>query len=106
MELCGETVKHISFGSGKIIEFTNNYITVLFDESKAEKKFIYPNAFGAFLELDNKSFLDQIELDKNQIALKLAQNNRINEELARLAMPARPKAAVAKRKRAVVKPTL
>ena len=86
MELYGEVVKHKVFGRGQIVEFANNYVTVLFDESKAEKKFTYPTAFGSFLELENKSFLKQIEEVKNVIAQKDAESKRINEERAKAAI--------------------
>lgn len=84
MELCGEIVKHKSFGRGQIVEFTNNYATVLFEDSKEEKKFVYPSAFGAFLELENKSFFKQIEEDKNEITEKEVEDKRIRQELANL----------------------
>lgn len=81
MELDGELVKHKVFGIGQIIEFANNYVTVLFDASKEEKKFIYPSAFGSFLESENKFFLKQIEEDKNVIIRKEAESKRINEDI-------------------------
>lgn len=85
MEFCGEIVKHKAFGRGRIIEFVNNYVTVLFDESKEQKKFTYPSAFGAFLELENKYLLQQIVEDKNIIAQNEAdENERINEERSKL----------------------
>jgi hypothetical protein len=102
MELCGEVVRHKVFGSGQITEFSNNYITVLFDEGKAEKKFIYPSAFGAFLELENTSFQDQIEVDKNEIARKLSESKRFAEELARVAIPIKSASVGSKRKKSVV----
>nr|WP_205606391.1 hypothetical protein [Clostridium butyricum] len=85
----GKVVKHKVFGRGQIVEFANNYVTVLFDENKAEKKFTYPAAFGSFLELENKSFLKQIEEDKNVIAQKEAESKRINEERAKAAIATR-----------------
>ncbi len=39
----GCTVKHKTFGEGKVIEITNGKVTVTF--GKAEKKFQYPFAF-------------------------------------------------------------
>ena len=36
MELYGEVVKHKVFGRGQIVEFANNYVTVLFDENKKD----------------------------------------------------------------------
>lgn len=86
MKLFGEVVKHKVFGIGQIIEFENNYITVLFDEINEEKKFTYPSAFDSFLELENKSFLKQIEEDKNVIAQKEAESKRRNEERAKASM--------------------
>jgi len=80
VELDGELVKHKVFGIGQIVEFENNYVTVLFDASKEEKKFIYPSAFGSFLESENKLFLKQIEEDKNVIIRMEAESKRINED--------------------------
>jgi len=91
MELCDEVVKHKVFGRGKIVEFINNYVTVLFDESKVEKKFAYPSAFRAFLELENKSFLDEIEVVNNAIAEKDAEIKRISDEQIKLEITMRSK---------------
>lgn len=91
MEICGEIVKHKIFGRGQIVEFANDYVTVLFDDIKVEKKFIYPSAFGVFLELKNKSFLNEIEEDKNIIAKEEAENIRVKEELAKLAVTIKSK---------------
>ncbi len=55
MNLKGEVVKHEKFGIGTIIESQEDYIMVLFNETKEEKKFLYPEAIGVFLELQNKS---------------------------------------------------
>lgn len=80
MELYGEIVTHKTFGKGRIVAFDNKYITVLFDESQAEKKFAYPSAFGLFLELENQSLLPQIDEDKNIITRKEAELKRLEEE--------------------------
>jgi len=61
MNLCGEVVKHRNFGIGTIVESKNDYITVLFHETKEQKKFLYPEAIGEFLELQNKSSSDNKE---------------------------------------------
>jgi len=84
VELCYEVVNHKVFGRGKIVDFENNYITVLFDESKTEKKFTYPSAFGAFLELENKSFLKEIQEDKDEIDKMEAEKQKIKEEEAKV----------------------
>lgn len=85
MELYGEVVKHKTFGIGKIIEFKDNYVSVLFDEGGLEKKFVYPSAFGTFLESDNVSFLKKIEEDKDNIAQLEAEKKRITGYQEKLA---------------------
>lgn len=97
MEICGEIVKHKIFGSGQIVEFANDYVTVLFDDMKVEKKFVYPSAFGAFLEMKNESFISQIEEDKNVIAKKEAESKSIKEELAKLEVTIKSKVSGVKR---------
>jgi len=96
VELYGEVVNHKYFGRGQIVEFKNNYITVLFDESKAEKQFAYPIAFVTFLELENKTFMKEIEEDINIIAEKEAEDKRINEELEKLEIALKSKEAAGK----------
>jgi hypothetical protein len=87
MDLCGEAVVHKTFGAGHIIAFADNYVTVLFNEHKIAKMFIYPSAFGEFLELKNDSFQSQIEVDKNWLAQELAKNQRIDAELMKITAP-------------------
>jgi hypothetical protein len=58
MDLNGEVVLHKKFGVGTIVESKNDYITVMFHETKEQKNFLYPEAFGEFLELQNKSYSD------------------------------------------------
>jgi hypothetical protein len=61
MDLNGELVRHKKFGVGTVVETESDYITVLFHETKERKKFLYPDAIGGFLELQNKSSLDNKE---------------------------------------------
>jgi hypothetical protein len=58
MDINSEVVKHKKFGVGTIVESKDDYIIVLFHETKERKKFLYPEAFGEFLELQNKSSSD------------------------------------------------
>jgi len=55
MDLNSEIVKHEKFGVGTIVESKDDYIIVLFHDTKERKKFLYPEAMGEFLELQNKS---------------------------------------------------
>jgi hypothetical protein len=81
VDLCDQVVKHKVFGKGQIVDLENNYVTVLFDNIEDEKKFSYPSAFGPFLELEDKSFLKQVEKDKNIIIQREAENKKIEEKL-------------------------
>lgn len=91
MELRGETVNHKFFGRGQIIGFENNYVTVLFEGNKAERKFTYPTVFNVFLELDNKVLLKEIEKDITLYVQKEADNKRIIEEQEKSAIITRTK---------------
>jgi hypothetical protein len=55
MDLNGEVVKHKKFGVGTVIESMDDSILVLFDETKEKKRFLYPEAMGDYLELQNRS---------------------------------------------------
>jgi len=97
LELCGEKVRHGSFGRGEIVEFSKEYVTVLFDDSKEEKKFGYPAVFGEFLELENKSFLKEIQEDKDVIAEKEADDKRVKQALTQLEIALKSKEEIARR---------
>jgi hypothetical protein len=87
VELCGETVKHQVFGAGQIVDLSDGYITVLFEESKLKKKFAYPSAFGTHLELENELIMTRIKTDKTEIELRKAAEKRISDELAKYSNP-------------------
>ena len=59
MDLNGEVVRHKKFGIGTIVESKSDYIIVQFHQTKEQKKFLYPEAIGEFLELQNKSSTDE-----------------------------------------------
>ncbi|TCP96168.1 hypothetical protein [Serpentinicella alkaliphila] len=82
MNLCGEIVIHKAFGKGKIVKCEQNYVVILFDETMEEKKFVYPAAFGQFLQLENTALLKDIEEEKIKIVQKEAENKKATEERA------------------------
>ena len=51
-QLLGQPVKHISFGKGIITNVSDQIVTVHFPEG--EKRFLYPEAFSAFLTLKDE----------------------------------------------------
>ncbi len=69
MDLCGAYITHKVFGRGQIIDFQTSCVTVLFQDAHEEKKFVYPNAFGTFLTLENKQLSNQVQKYQNEIAL-------------------------------------
>lgn len=79
MELCGEVVKHQALGKGKIVGFSKDCVTVVFGDSLTERKFAYPSAFGTFLEVESKPFLQQIEKDQKTAANQRAEAAIIEE---------------------------
>jgi hypothetical protein len=82
LKLIGERVKHKTFGNGEIIEFDNKHVVVSFPNAPDKKKFVYPMAFGTFLELENALLLKQIEEATLAILLK-HEAERIREKQER-----------------------
>lgn len=79
MGFVGELVKHVVFGEGKIIEHNNDFIKISFNNDDV-KDFIYPDAIGVYLELENKDLLKQVEEDKNT-KIKIEEEKKLKEEL-------------------------
>ncbi|MHB1152361.1 MAG: hypothetical protein ACYC00_08615 [Eubacteriales bacterium] len=71
-----EKIKHTIFGKGTVISIEDNYMTILFDNSKyGEKVFVYPNSFEHFLSFDNSTLQEQ-----TSDALKLKQKKAQEEK--------------------------
>jgi hypothetical protein len=77
MDLYGEVVRHKKFGIGTIVESKSDYIIVLFDDINEQKKFIYPDSIGEFLELQNKSSSD----NPKQISKELETGDKESEQI-------------------------
>lgn len=84
MELVGQVVKHKDLGTGIIKTFSDNFVTVQFEDGEIEKKFVYPSAFDVFLELESKKFSKQIDSDKSDLFEREAELELAKEELAKL----------------------
>ena len=61
MTLDNLAVNHKTFGRGTVVSCQGKYMTVKFD--KAQKIFVYPDAFENFLTLEDGTVSDEIELD-------------------------------------------
>lgn len=65
MKLVNQHVRHESFGQGQIVKQTETYIEVSFPSGK--KKFIYPDAFGSFLILEDEKTADLVDEIKQEV---------------------------------------
>ena len=54
-------VNHKTFGKGTVVSTQGKYFTVKFE--KAQKTFVYPDAFESFLTLDDGSVSEEILSD-------------------------------------------
>lgn len=65
MNLLNEQVKHEMFGKGSVVEYTDSYIEVDFPDGK--KRFVFPDAFGEHLILENSKIASRVESLKKEI---------------------------------------
>jgi hypothetical protein len=72
MNLCGEFITHKAFGRGQIVDLENHCVTVIFQDTNEKKRFIYPEAFGKYLTLENKTLVRQVQEYQNEIAQRIA----------------------------------
>lgn len=75
MNLLNEKVHHKMFKGGMIIAFTESHITVKFGD--AEKKFVFPDAFEEFLQIENEELAEKI---KTVIRNKKAEKLKLQKE--------------------------
>jgi hypothetical protein len=82
LDLHGQKVSHLSFGTGEIVEVSNGIASVYFEDMGVQKKFLYPQAFGSFLELEDESLRELVEEEKHTFLLKEAEQRLIADEKA------------------------
>ena len=80
MHLIHERVEHKSFGTGEVIDQTENIIQVRFSESGVIKKFIFPDSFESFLSICNENLAAEIEEAVHAMQLQKMEENRIAAE--------------------------
>jgi len=76
MDLIDKQVTHKSFGEGSVVEHSDSYIKINF--ASGDKSFIFPDAFGAYLTLNDKSVNDAV---KKMIQKKEKERNEVELEL-------------------------
>jgi hypothetical protein len=81
MNLINETVFHTQFGSGVVTEQTMTRITIKFGEEYGIKKFSYPHAFGAFLELADPAKKHNMQDELRELYQREEQERRQRAEV-------------------------
>lgn len=79
MKLLGLEVIHKKFGTGVITHITDNKVSVRFGNS--EKLFLFPDVFGKYVAVKNKSIQRQLEeLNESYLKSKKQEKEKINRE--------------------------
>lgn len=77
--MTNEKITHTIFGKGTVLSIEDNYMKVLFDNSKyGEKVFVYPNSFEHFLSFDNSTLQEQTS-EALKLKQKKAQDEKAND---------------------------
>src|SRR5699024_12228054 len=58
VNLINEKITHTVFGKGTIIDHTDSFITIDFDDDV--KKFVYPDAFSKFITLNDENLVEYL----------------------------------------------
>lgn len=81
MNLINKEITHKVFGEGNVIEQDASFITVDFDDGA--RKFVYPDAFGQFIQLNNEEAakkLDEIIAIQEKKEAKLEAKREIERQ--------------------------
>ena len=61
MSILGAAVSHIHYGAGCVVSLQDGYLRVRFEKDGAERLFIYPDVFSAFLTASEASAQQEAE---------------------------------------------
>ncbi|CAM5206954.1 Malate synthase OS=Ureibacillus acetophenoni OX=614649 GN=SAMN05877842_10876 PE=4 SV=1 [Ureibacillus acetophenoni] len=78
MNLVDKEVTHRSFGNGRIVKHNDSLIEIHF--AKEKKKFVYPDAFGKYLILHDKTAAHSLEKIIQEKELELEQLEQEKED--------------------------
>ncbi|MFY3792119.1 malate synthase [Ureibacillus sp. MALMAid1270] len=78
MNLVDKEVTHKSFGNGRIVKHNDSLIEIHF--AKEKKKFVYPDAFGKYLILHDKTAANSLEKIIQEKELELEQLEQEKED--------------------------
>ena len=77
MSFVGQTVKHNTFGLGKVTSVSNDRIAVKFESRETESKFIFPDTFGDRLKFTDSVTQSQVE---SLLTQKLLEKTRAQQK--------------------------
>ena len=64
-KLIGQSVKHVTYGSGKIASVNDKYIQVVFDRGES-KRFQFPQVFVSYLKVEDASLMSEIFMEEQK----------------------------------------
>ncbi len=78
MNLINKEVTHKRFGKGSVVKHSDSIIEIHFATEK--KKFVYPDVFGTFLKLHDKSAASSLDEILQRKKIEREKEERIREE--------------------------
>ena len=64
-KLIGQSVKHVTYGSGKIAAINDKYIQIIFDRGES-KRFQFPQVFVSYLKIEDASLMSEILMEEQK----------------------------------------
>ena len=64
-KLIGQSVKHVTYGSGKIAAIDDKYIQIIFDRGES-KRFQFPQVFVSYLKIEDASLMSEILMEEQK----------------------------------------
>jgi hypothetical protein len=77
MNLINEKVEHITFKGGEIVQQESNHVIIQFSAEYGTKRFVYPDAFKKFVELQNKKLQEEVLGELNVKQTKIDEEKEI-----------------------------
>ena len=85
MKIINKEVKHARFGEGEVVSQEEQRISVKFSEQYGTKQFVYPDAFGKYLKLDDakleKAIMEELHSKQGQIKVEKVRIQKQYEEI-------------------------
>lgn len=85
-KLIGQSVKHVTYGSGIIASVNDKYIQVVFDRGES-KRFQFPQVFVSYLKVEDASLMSEILKEEQK---RIMADRRKKEELINIRILEKP----------------